>query len=82
MNRFGPGDLARGSLIRFKWFFPAVSRFRQLFFGGFAVRAGMEPVANVPDPGLVSSGSAPVRFRVTRPVAIITFNPRNLHNLL
>ena len=37
VNRFGPGEPARGSLVRFKRFFPAVLRFRQFFPDGFTV---------------------------------------------
>ena len=67
--RFRPAVLRSGSSS----FFPAVLRFRQLFFRrfhGFAVQAGSKPVVNGSGSGTVSSGSRPVRFRVTRSVAI------------
>ena len=58
----GPGGFFR----RFQGsgnFFPTGSRFR-----------GSEPVASIPIPGSVSSGSTPVRFRVTCSVAITSAN--------
>ena len=66
MNRSGPGEPVHGSLVRFFRFFPAVPRFRQLFSGGSTVSrfgSGSEPVANVPVPVPVLSGSGPVRDR-------------------
>ena len=54
-------------------FFPAVSWFQQLFFGGFTV-SQFGPVRNlsrtVPVSDPVPCDSGAVRFRVTRPVAI------------
>ena len=43
-------------------------------FHGFAVRASSKPVANGSGYGTVSIGSKPVRFRVTRFVAITSDN--------
>ena len=59
----GPGEPARGSLIRFKRFFPAVSRFRRLGrFGTCRERIWFRTRFQA------------VRFRVTRYVAITKKN--------
>ena len=60
LGRFlGTDGTARDSLVQFKRFFPAISRF-----------CGSELVANGSGSGTVSSGLGPVRFRVTRSMAI------------
>ena len=71
VNRFEP---ARDSLVRFWRFYGSDNFFRR--FNSFAVRAGSEPVANGFGFGTgykrFDTGSTPVRFQVTRSVAITT----------
>ena len=65
----GQGEPARGSLVRLRRFHGFGNFFFRRFHGS-TIRAGSKHVANGSGSGTVSGDLGPVRFQVTRSVAI------------